>query len=363
MPVSTSAGTGQPLSGAARLADVNGLIDPAEPEDADGRFRAGGFVWLDLEDQGDRRLRAFSESLDIDDRALGVLTAASPRPSFDVAGDSIQAVVPSSNWGCDTDDILGIRVMFTGRFLLTTHDLPCRALERVQRGWDDVPDDVRSNGPSLLFFILHQIVGSFEPDLLQLDKELDQIQRALVRASRSGTENELIAMRRELSETVQALGWYLGDLYRYHGARQLPGISAVAGPRLALHGIQVAQLQNAAKGYRDQSQDALGQVGSDVSSRQGDFINILTVFSTVFLPLTFLTSYFGMNFGVITQDLNSIWSFVLLGIAFPAATVVATLSVLRRLIARMGLQSVLPKRPANKAEPHSPPGRRRDDGS
>ena len=45
----------------------------------------GGFVWLHLEDQGDRGLRAFSESLDIDDRALRVLTAASRRPSFDVA--------------------------------------------------------------------------------------------------------------------------------------------------------------------------------------------------------------------------------------------------------------------------------------
>ena len=85
MPVSTSAGTGQPLSRAARLADVNGLIDPAEPQDTERRFRGGGFVWLHLEDQGDRGLRAFSESLDIDDRALRVLTAASRRPSFDVA--------------------------------------------------------------------------------------------------------------------------------------------------------------------------------------------------------------------------------------------------------------------------------------
>ena len=120
MPVSTSAGTGQPPSRRARLADVNGLIDPAEPQDAERRFRTGGFVWLDLEDQGDRGLRAFSERLGIDDGALRVLTAVGRRPSFDVAGDSIHAVVPSSNWGDDTDDILGIRVMFTGRFLLTT---------------------------------------------------------------------------------------------------------------------------------------------------------------------------------------------------------------------------------------------------
>ena len=36
MPVTTSAGTGQPVShAAAQLTDVNGLIDPAQPQDAE----------------------------------------------------------------------------------------------------------------------------------------------------------------------------------------------------------------------------------------------------------------------------------------------------------------------------------------
>jgi hypothetical protein len=128
---------------------------------------AGAFVWLDLENPGDHR-------------AAG--------PSFDAAGDSTRALVPSSNWGRDPGDILGIQVMFTDRFLLTAHSEPCRALAGVQRGWDDLPHDVKADGPSLLFFILDQLIGSFEPDLVQLDGKLDQIQLALLGGSPPGVD-------------------------------------------------------------------------------------------------------------------------------------------------------------------------------
>jgi magnesium transporter len=347
MPVTTSAGTGQPVSHAAAwLADVNGVIDPAQPQDAERGLAAGAFVWLDLENPGDRRLRAFGQSLGMDDPALQALTAPSQRPSFDVAGDSIRAVVPSSNGGRDAGDILGIQVMFTERFLLTTHAEPCRALAGVHRGWDDVPHEVKAHGPSLLFFILDQLIGSFEPDLVQLDKKLDQIQLALLAGSPPGVDDELIKIRRELTEAVQALGWYVGDLHHFESVRQLPGMTAADEPGFDLHRKRATQIRD----YRDESQDALGQVAANISSRQGQFINILTLISAIFFPLTFLTGYFGMNFGVITMDLNKVWLYVLLGIVLPAAGVVVTLVILRRLIARMGVP-MLPSRPTVQAEP------------
>jgi Mg2+ and Co2+ transporter CorA len=337
----------------ATVADVNGLVDPAQPQDAQRRLAAGTVVWLDLEDVGEREIQAFGHSLGIPDQALQTLTARSHRPSFVLADDYIQAAAPSTNGGRDADDILSVRVLFHARTLLTTHRDPCDAINRLHDRWDDVSDDVKADASALCFFVLHEIVGSFEPALLQLHQELDKVERALVGVAPSDAERKLIAIRHKLSDTVQELGWYLGDLDRYNGHRSAPGVGMTAEPRIALHRIRVAQLRDAAKAYRDQSQDVLGQVGSDVSGRQGDFINILTVFSTVFLPLTFLTSYFGMNFGVITKDLDSIWSFVLLGVALPTATLIATLAFLRRLISRMGLQSILPSRPAAGDEPNS----------
>ena len=178
-------------------------------------------------------------------------------------------MVPSSNGGRDTGDILGIQVMFTGRFLLTAHSGPCRALAEVQRGWDDLPHDVKADGPSLLFFVLDQLIGSFEPDLVQLDSRLDQIQLALLGGSPPGVEGELIRIRRELSEAVQALGWYVGDLHHFDSARQLPGMDAAGESGFSLHRRRAAQMRDAARDYRDESQEALGQVAANISTGRG----------------------------------------------------------------------------------------------
>jgi len=181
MPVTTSAGAGQfaaPVT--ARLADAAGLIDPAQPGDAGRRLAAGAFVWLDLQNPGADQLRAFGQSLGLDERTLQALTAPAQRPSFTSDGDSVQAVVPSMNPGRAAGDILGTRVMFTGGFLLTTHPEPCPALQAAYRMYQGLPDDKKADGPFVLFFVLDQIVDTFEPDLVQLDARLDAIQVALL---------------------------------------------------------------------------------------------------------------------------------------------------------------------------------------
>jgi len=332
MPVTTSAAAGQLITPAtARLADAAELIDPAQPADAGRRLE-------DLQNQGADQLRAFGQSLRLDERALQALAAPSQRPSFTSDADSVQAVVPSANPGRPAGDILGIRVLYTGRFLVTTHPEPCPALESAYRLYQGLPDDKKAHGPFVLFFVLDQIVDSFEPELVQLDGRLDAIQIALLERLPPGMQQELIQARRVLSEAVQALGWYAGDLHRFFGANQLPGMDASAETLFRYHRARVAQLRDAAKDCREEAQDALGQVATNVSGRQEQLINILTVVGAIFLPLTFITGYFGMNFDVLTRNLNTVGWFVGLGVLLPAASVVVSVVLLRHLIARVGVE-------------------------
>ena len=64
-----------------------------------------------------------------------------------------------------------------------------------------------------------------------------------------------------------------------------------------------------------------------------------------------ITAAWGKVITTQMSPLNKVWLYVLLGILLPAAGVVVTLVILQRLIARMGIQSILPSRPTAQAEP------------
>jgi magnesium transporter len=53
---------------------------------------------------------------------------------------------------------------------------------------------------------------------------------------------------------------------------------------------------------------------NQIVAQQSDVAKQLTVVATVFLPLTFITGFFGQNFGWLTDHVGSLWDFLVFGI-------------------------------------------------
>ena len=103
-------------------------------------------------------------------------------------------------------------------------------------------------------------------------------------------------------------------------------------------------LFDTANDCRDETRDAMEAFSSATSERQGQVINWLTIVPAVFLPLTFVTGYFGMNFSVITH-LHGTLTFSLLAIVLPSVLAVCTILLLRFLIRRLGVRLIPARAP------------------
>ena len=94
------------------------------------------------------------------------------------------------------------------------------------------------------------------------------------------------------------------------------------------HLIRISDLIDS---YRDLLSGATDLYLSTVSNRQNDVMKQLTVIATIFLPLSFITGFFGQNFGFMVNDLiKDSWTFWVVGVGSMLATCVALLTFFRR---------------------------------
>ena len=342
MPQDTSTSPHDPSTPViARLADTAGRDGPATPPDVASHLQSGEFFWLDLENPGDDELAEFGHSLQLPAGAIDSVKHASQRSSFTFAAGSVQAVLPAAvgTGPAAWLEANYVTLLLTGQFLLTVHATPSPALQHARhqyRGLDD--EDARADEIRLLFLVTDLLIGSFRPQLLAIDDRLGEIQLGMLRGASPTVHDELIKILGILTDGIQELGWYAHDLDDIaEMVDGLPGMRPGAQQHFDRHRRRVTRITESGKDTRGEAKDALSHYSEIVAGRQAQVINALTIVATVFLPLSFLTAYFGMNFRILTADVQTtLWQFILLGLLLPIASAALSMLLIHRLERRLG---------------------------
>jgi magnesium transporter len=267
------------------------------PEEAI-RLAAGGpgAVWLDVEGLDDASARALLAPLGIHPVALDDMVAHVNRPKVDDYGSYLYLAVHSARWEPGQRPTLReIDFLIGERFLITFHDEPTRSITKAHEVIARRPD-LLARGPAyLLHFLLDVLVDHYLPITEQIAIELDAREEGLFQGGELQMDEGTLRLKRGLSALRRIVGPQR-DTVLALTRDEFKAIPAEVRPYLRDVYDRLARVSDLLDSLRDEGASLLELQVAVASNRMNSVIKVLTVIATIMLPLTVVTSYYGMNF-------------------------------------------------------------------
>jgi magnesium transporter len=186
-------------------------------------------------------------------------------------------------------------VFLGSNYLVTYHKIPLTIIDTI---WQMCQRDSRTlaKGTGNLFYqIADELINQYMPIMERIDELSDQIEDEVFDNPKPMVLNKIFSLKRALLELRRAL------------IPQREVFNKLARKDFAIIRDQdqvyyrdvydhMVRLQEINEGLRDLISGALETYLSVVNNRMNEVMKTLTVITTLFMPLSFLTGFFGMNF-------------------------------------------------------------------
>lgn len=167
--------------------------------------------------------------------------------------------------------------------------------------------------------------------LQALDDELDEIDAQLAGDPPADLQRTIFALKRRLIVIRKATGPQRDLMASIAGGvAPTPGMTSEAARRCRDVYDHLIRIGDLLETYRDLLSGASDVYLATVSNRLNAVMKQLAVIATIFLPLTFVTGFFGQNFGWMVEHVSSSAAFFVWGIGSLVAAVAMLLVYFRR---------------------------------
>jgi len=203
-------------------------------------------------------------------------------------------------------------------YVITYHHEMFRSINNVKKQLSTSPIACQRGPAFLLHQILDQIVDYYSPVLDDFDERIDQLEESIFTLKRPNNSilEEIMELKRSVLRLRRISAKQMDIFYRMSRGEVhlIPQAMLPFYRDIYDHLIRVTDL---AENYRDLISGALEAYLSVVSNRMNEIMKVLTIFSAVMLPLTFLAGVYGMNFDNIPElhtkyGYFAIWAVMLL---------------------------------------------------
>ena len=220
------------------------------------------------------------------------------RPKFEEYDEALFVVVRALEFNRETMsiDTEQVAIFFTRDSLLSFQEKDGDLFAPIRRRLEMPASRLRSRTTDYLAYaLIDAIVDHYFVVLDQLEEELSNLEVEIMTSPSDATKRRIHDLRISIISLRKLAGPMREAINRFAGSEHM--LIAPTTPvflrDLFDHAIRVVELTDTTRDLLNGLQDLYL---SEISFRTNNVIQLLTIISTIFIPLTFLAGVYGMNF-------------------------------------------------------------------
>ena len=269
------------------------------PEQLQDLLQQGEPLWVRMKGLGSPGLvKQVMSMLQIPDDLQPVLVETPQRTRVDAVEDVLQVVTHRLSMGASGRVISEqVGVALLPNLVLTVEEVPRRVAFPEFTEWlvklPESPDHALLD--DIFFFLLDEVLDEVLPLLEDLAEELDQLEEASLRRPTPRLLRQAYDIRSDLRR-IRTVVWPLRSqlIVLIRQGKRLLDREAVRGFREVSTHVDV--VFETAEVLRHQCDGVTASYMASISNRMNQVMKVLTVISSIFVPLTFVAGVYGMNF-------------------------------------------------------------------
>lgn len=286
------------------------------------------FMWIDLESPGSADLARLQGLFQLHPLAIEDAEKFGQRPKFEqYETHDFLVFYGVEQVAADVAHALEVHVFVHGSALITVRRDDITAFTDVRARLTG--EDVRSQS-FVIHAVLDALTDSFFPIVAAFDDLIDTLEDDIVEAIEPDQQERIFHLKRQIVRLRRIASAQRDTMMR--AAERIADVPALtADSRVYLRDVvdHTMRINDSLDAARDLLVSLVELYQSAVANRQNAQMQQLTLVATVFLPLMFLTGFFGQNFGWMVGHLDSRLAFLGWGLGASALSALGIIVWLR----------------------------------
>lgn len=264
-------------------------------------IRAGKVTWIDLLGRTDENERLLGPGgLEIHPLIIEDVFMDCVRPKIEDYGDYVYVLfhAPSPTPRDDdpeTLDLVELDILLGQNYLVTHHAQPSRALDEIFKDLLRTHRAIKRGSAWLAHAVLDRVVDDYIPLLDRLDDEIGVLEHEVLSDSGEDVLKRIFAIKRQLQQLRRVAIHQKEVLYRLSRG-EFDEIPETLVPFFRDIYDHFARVSDLADSYRELIAGTFEAHLSVQSNKMNQIMKTLTLATTIFMPLSFIASVYGMNF-------------------------------------------------------------------